>query len=237
MTGNKINAGISSVEENWNKMQKIYANVGKSLRIYAEYLSEVLNDRAGAEEIINRANDGLNAQNNLVLSGSNNIIEDTACIIISGDEKKSWEISTFNMSACRLFGYSKNQLQSKKINYLMPDLYANVHDSFLQNALDTNNANNGQINNALIFAMAKHKSGYLLPVGKEVKSFSSVSEGIQLIATFKPERKSTTSTVGYILTDSANNVEGITSSITIRGLKMCFRLHWITWNHKQADSA
>ena len=39
------------------------------------------------------------------------------------------------MSAASLFGYDKSEILNKKVNNLMPDLYARHHDDFLKSKL------------------------------------------------------------------------------------------------------
>ena len=190
-------------------MQRIYANVGKSLRIYSEYLSEVLNDKEGANEIMCRAKDAIDTKQNVSLGASNNIIEDTACIIVSGNLEQLFEMVTFNMSTCKLFGYTKTELSAKKINILFPNVYTKCHNAFTHNCALLNKS---QSIDTSVFVLAKHKSGYLLPLSKHVKSFSSVADGLQLMATFKTEKNSNHCQVGYILADEKKNIQAITSS-------------------------
>jgi len=40
--GAKINAAIISVEELWNKMQKMTQNLPKAMRLYGKFIIEVL---------------------------------------------------------------------------------------------------------------------------------------------------------------------------------------------------
>jgi hypothetical protein len=43
--GSKINASITSVEDNWKKLSKMNTNTPKALKLYASYLIEILNDK------------------------------------------------------------------------------------------------------------------------------------------------------------------------------------------------
>ena len=44
------------------------------------------------------------------------------------------------MSAASFFGYDKGELLNKKVNNIMPNLYARYHDDFLKRFIDTNEA-------------------------------------------------------------------------------------------------
>jgi hypothetical protein len=62
------------------------------------------------------------------------------------------------MAAASLLGFDKNELMNKKINNIMPQLYARYHDDFLRRFLDTNEAT---LLNKERLLLAKHKNGYL----------------------------------------------------------------------------
>ena len=211
-TGVDINRAISAVEENWNRMQKMYKDCGKALKMYGEYQLEILNDKEGGMEYINRAKDAVNSKP--IYSGSLTSAisssEDNACVAISGDQQKLGEIINLNMSLCRAFGYTKTELLSKNLEILLPDIYAKHHHSFLIRAANTTTA--AQVSNEM-FLLGKHKSGYLLPFWKQVKSHPSISEGIQFLATFKGEKKaSAMSNIGYILLDNSLYVQAVSAS-------------------------
>lgn len=44
------------------------------------------------------------------------------------------------MAAASMLGFDKNELMNKKVNNIMPSLYARYHDDFLRRFLDTNEA-------------------------------------------------------------------------------------------------
>ena len=47
--GSKINISVAQVDEHWNKLQKISANMPKAIRLYGRFLIEIINDKEGGE--------------------------------------------------------------------------------------------------------------------------------------------------------------------------------------------
>ena len=62
-----------------------------------------------------------------------------------------------NNASAWIFGYSKNELMNKKINAVMPTIYATHHDNFLLRYIDTQEAT---LLNLERFMFGKHKNGY-----------------------------------------------------------------------------
>lgn len=62
------------------------------------------------------------------------------------------------MAAASLLGFDKNELINKKVNNIMPSLYARNHDDFLRRFLETNEAT---LLNKERLLLGKHKNGYL----------------------------------------------------------------------------
>jgi len=66
-----------------------------------------------------------------------------------------------DIAAASLFGYDKNELTNKKVNEIMPPLYAKYHDKFLDNYLN-NKESKYFSRDRLLFG--KNKSGFIFPV-------------------------------------------------------------------------
>ena len=63
-TGTKIHAAIAAVEECWEKLQKISQNAPKALKIYADFLREILNDEEAGAELLSREKETANIRAN-----------------------------------------------------------------------------------------------------------------------------------------------------------------------------
>jgi hypothetical protein len=60
--------------------------------------------------------------------------------------------------------------------------------------------------------LGQHKSKYIVPLWFQVKALPSISQGLQFVATFKPEKKNVQTTVGYVLIDAQKNIISVSSS-------------------------
>ncbi|KAJ9448465.1 Sensor protein FixL [Diplonema papillatum] len=83
-------------------------------------------------------------------------------------------IRLFSQSACRLFGYTKEEVMGQNLKMLMPDEIAEHHDEYLRRYRETGVK---KILNTQLHLRAKHKGGYTFPVKsmvKEIKTESNV---------------------------------------------------------------
>eukprot|EP01022_Parablepharisma_sp_SALTPOND_P033551 TRINITY_DN88_c0_g1_i1.p1 TRINITY_DN88_c0_g1~~TRINITY_DN88_c0_g1_i1.p1 ORF type:complete len:1755 (-),score=211.95 TRINITY_DN88_c0_g1_i1:16687-21951(-) len=229
-TGSKINTTIAEVEDHWTKLQKINPNNPKALRMYGDFLIEILNDREAGQELISRAKDNVASRTAIVPdfygganSGSNTAdlwmttagSDGSPCVLASGEQNKLGEIIQVNMGMCRAFGYTKNEMLGKKVDVLMPQLYSKHHDPILKASLlnaeegAQNDEKQGDKNIGGRFILGRHKSGYLTPLWLETRIFFLVSQGSLLGATFKPEKKN--HSVCYLLLDANQEIVGVSS--------------------------
>ena len=233
-TGSKIHGAIVQVEDYWAKLIKVNSNAPKALKMYADFLIEILNDAEAGGELLSRAKETAIARPNYnatsldatELMGMGDICasmggaDGTPCMVANGEQGKLGEILQFNMAVCRIFGYTKAELSGRKITSLMPDMYARVHDKILQRCINSNE----DINVAGakdIFVLSRHKSGYLMPIFLQARMMSSVTHGTLFVATLKPEKKGLN--VCYLLLNEQQDVVGV-SSRCISTLKLSSRL-------------
>ncbi len=222
-TGIKISATVVAVQEHWNKVRKINPNVPKALKLYADYLIEILNNAEDGAELLAKAKDNDISRNNMM----SNVVGDAAalgmgdicatmggadgtpCVVASGEQGKVGEILQFNMSACRLFGYTKPELTSKKINMLMPELYAKNHDAILQHGIENVEALGLSSSKSDKFVLGRHKSGYLLPLPLQARVVISINQGVFFVATFKTDKRGLN--VTYLLLNEQQDIVGVSS--------------------------
>ena len=50
--------------------------------------------------------------------------EATGLVSISGEDSQFGRVTSLNMSASKIFGYSKGEIVNRKVNALMPNLYS-----------------------------------------------------------------------------------------------------------------
>ncbi len=233
-TGSKIHGAIVQVEDYWAKLIKVNSNAPKALKIYADFLIEILNDAEAGGELLSRAKETAIARQNYnpnsldatELMGMGDMCaamggaDGTPCMVASGEQGKLGEILQFNMAVCRIFGYTKAELSGRKISSLMPDMYARVHDKILQRCINSNE-DTTTAGAKDIFILARHKSGYLMPLFLQARMMSSVTHGTLFVATMKLEKKGLS--VCYLLLNEQQDVVAV-SSRCISTLKLTSRL-------------
>ena len=85
----------------------------------------------------------------------------TACMYVSGEGDKIGMVTQCNIGACKIFGYSINEIRNYHVEKLMPEMYAKNHSKVLEEALSKGPEN---IPNKERLVFARHKSGYIFPV-------------------------------------------------------------------------
>ena len=166
--GSKINNSIMMVEQYWGQLQKLNSNNPKALKLYANFLIEILNDKEGGQDLMTRAKDAINAKMNYFegnnISDENDISSlssnGTACMYISG-ENDIGIITQCNSGVCKIFGYTIPEMINYNVEKLMPEMYAKNHSKVLEEALAKGPEN---IPNKERLVFARHKSGYIFPV-------------------------------------------------------------------------
>lgn len=70
MQGAKINQSIMAVEDHWKKLSRMSSNAPKSIKMYASYLIEVLNDKETGNEQMVKAKEAANMRTNFEFQNS-----------------------------------------------------------------------------------------------------------------------------------------------------------------------
>jgi PAS domain S-box-containing protein len=213
--GSKINASIQTVEENWAKLLKVNPNNVNAIKLYGKFLLEIINDKESGDSLLEKARNLANAQANnkaanvLEGAGDDDNQDTTATIWMSGEQETLGVMTGINLSAATLFGYNKTELINKKVNALMPEVYGEYHDSFIENYLNMGESSLIARNKErLVFG--KHKTEYVFPTYVSIKFAQSVMQGVQFIASFRVEKnfKST----AYVLTKPDGTIDSLTAS-------------------------
>ncbi len=216
--GIRIDEQIKMVEYHWDKMQQIYPNTPKAIKLYAMFLIEVVNDKEAGNELLLKAKDNSQIKANLEFPGGSgmddmggmNLQDGSPLVYISGENDRMGLISNINLSACRVFGYlRKEELLGKNVKVLMPPIYSHNHDEFVRTACMKSSE---QITNKERSVYGRHTSGYIFPLSLQIRYFQSFLHGKQFAATLKTEKKAITSSVAYLIIDSQGKILEASSS-------------------------
>ena len=109
-------------------MQALGVDIPPSLMLlYAKYLNEVLHDKDQAEEVLEKIKSFyiMNIDRSKITNNINDFAnESTGLVSVSGEDVAFGRVIALNMSASKIFGYSKSELVNRKVNVIMPNLYS-----------------------------------------------------------------------------------------------------------------
>ena len=165
-------------------MQKLKHNDQEVIRYYADFLYDILNDKEKANSYKSRLNEIEGAKQNYddmnLLNVDINALstsDEYQYIIISAQQEKLGIISNISLGVCMLFGYTRNEIVGKNIEFLMPEIYHKHHKNILLNKINDYRKNNFASAHAAknykpifkdIYSFGKNKSRYLIPVNFKV---------------------------------------------------------------------
>ena len=182
--GSKINVIVEDINSNFEKMQKLKHNDLESLRLYSEFLSEILNEKEKSSTLKNKSDEieGTKFKSDdmeNINTNNFNTSDENQYIILSSDKvylllikEKFALINKITLGVCMIFGYSKAELLGKHIDILMPEPYHNSHNEILTNKLKdyikmitySKKGRTHKIQPKEVFAFGKNKSRYLVPL-------------------------------------------------------------------------
>lgn len=67
--GIRIDSQLKIVDSHWDRMQLIYPNLPKAIKMYALFMMEVVNDKESGNELLQKAKDSNQIRTNFDLSG------------------------------------------------------------------------------------------------------------------------------------------------------------------------
>jgi PAS domain S-box-containing protein len=113
-------------------------------------------------------------------------------IVLSLSEVNLGQIKMCNTQAGYIFDYPKKDLLKKRINEIMPKLYAVNHDYFLQIFLKNKNK---KVNTDERLVLGKNKNGYIFPIFLQLrKAMISMNDELVFIANIRTVKQTESAT-------------------------------------------
>ena len=150
----------------YEKMSSITSNRHETLKLYGQFLIDILDDIDYGNVLIEKSKDHINNRLHLKLFKNDitDISADGSPVIIADIfENENLVISQMNSSVTRIFGYHKMELIGKNINCLLPKIFDEIHTECVNNYI-TSNIKSKTIVQKHISSFALHKSGYIFHV-------------------------------------------------------------------------
>ena len=238
--GQKLNLYLKEINNLWDnelKQKKIDSENQGIIQLYSRFLKEILWNKKKSEEITKKVNDEhLHHHENKKITEDNlqgsNIETDLEnpdyIIYATSNEKGECTIGQCTNSIVNLLGYMKSEIVGKKIEVLMPKIFAEGHARMLSETikkihLKHNSQRNSYRDNDKknIFIVTKSKMGYLIPLTSKFNICEDTDFSNSFIIKSHMEAKDTKSVYAYyILTKNDFTVDSISSSAINLGISM-----------------
>lgn len=231
--GTNINNSLSELNLLFDKVIKLRPNDPETLRIYSDFLHDILNNKEKAEEYRNKINGFEKTkqnfdENNIMSMGTDAIIGDNEYqyIIISAKPDNIGLIMNISLGICSLFGFSKDELLGNNIDLILPEVYHKIFSEILQEMVNTyiknliKNNNKDHLLNYKDFAYyGKTKSRYLIPFNFKMALAPSngQDENVFLLRVSNDHYANSLSNSYYVITDSHFTIKNFSSN-SVKGL-------------------
>jgi len=220
LIGTKISKTIVDIENYWQQMQKINPNNPKAVKMYAEFLKNVLHDEEASNTLLKQISNqnyhkgaevaiGNFNENDYLLSSYGKA--GTPCICVSGDSRNIGIIKNVNSAFCSLVGHCKDGLIDHSLNCILPEILHVPHNKLLQHAAEYKDE--VTILGKEQFLPVIMSCGYIKMVMLIVKSLPSFMNEMTFVAIILPKMINETKDVCYLLLDNNKKIADISESI------------------------
>ena len=228
--GTRISKLNEDLESDFERLERVNLYDQDIIKLYTQYLSEILNNPTQAniyneklmelEQKKHQFNEeNLYDLNYKAMARS----EEYKYIVISGSPTNFGTICNLSLSLCLLFGFTKEELIGRPLDFILPELFCIPHknvliervDEFKKTMLVKNRSLTARIRSKpkIIQSFAKNKMKYLVPVKMKIAFVSTEDGNIFGIAKFIFENHSPTTSeeeTAYILCDNDLVVQNFT---------------------------
>ncbi|CAD8089671.1 unnamed protein product [Paramecium primaurelia] len=185
--GSKITNTVESTSDFYKKLQEMNQNHIKCLQVYGNFLKDIVNDDVEGQRILEKAEyiQKSTAVNKLGLDQERQKYGENAntCIITcSGNYNNIGVVTNVNNEITRILGFSKSDIIGQNVNRIMPKVYADQHDQFMKNYLETSDS---KVIGQERILLAQNKNNYLVPCTLMIKVLPNLDEGIQIVGFLK----------------------------------------------------
>ena len=219
--GNKISKLNQELINDFERLERFNLYDQDTIRLYSQYLIEILNDHSAASSYntklmeLEQTKHQFNEENIFDLNyKAMSRSEDYKYIVINCSPSNLGVICNISLSVFPLFGFSKDELIGRPIDYILPEIINETHKKKLQenaeNFRKVSLVKNKNINNKarsegkMIESFARTKMKYLVPIKMKVLLVSTEDGdifGIAKIIIENPTINEIEQQIAYVLTD------------------------------------
>ena len=217
--GSTIRTLTEELSDNVDRLEKVNLYDQDGVKLYSQYLTEVLNDYPTAVFYTNKVIEleqkkhQYNEENLIDLNYKEmSRSEKYNYLVINCSQDNFGIICNLSLSVCPLFGFSREELIGRSLDFILPELFVLPHrqllldriDSFKNTMLIKNKNIRVRSDSKILETVVKTKMKYLVPVKLKVCLVSSEEDTIYGICKIIYENKTTTDIeqeISYVLTD------------------------------------
>jgi len=228
--GTKISKYNEDLISDFERLERVNLYDQDTIKLYSQYLSEILNNHSSANIYNNKLieleqrkhqfnEENLFDLNYKAMARS----EDYKYIVISGAPTNFNTICNLSLSICPMFGFSKEELIGRPLDYILPELFCTYHKKILEEKVEefkktmlVKNKNMSlkvRSEAKIIETYAKTKMKYLVPIKMKIALVASEEGNIFGVSKIIIENHSLTNNEEenvYILVDNELNVQNFT---------------------------
>ena len=194
--GSEIIKLNKKIDEEYNLLFKIKSENYDLIDFYSYYKENILNNKETFKnckpKIVNSSYNNLTDSHEIQFYNFDvNTLKEKDLfkyLLLSGNKKNLANILDISINLCKIFGYNKNELLGKSINYLIPELFHKAHNRLLYNFNDKAKTtfykdlfnNDNYIPNYIekyVYALTKSK--FLIPI--KLKIYFVQTEGNEFV--------------------------------------------------------
>ena len=228
--GTKISKFNEDLESDFERLERVNLFDQDTIKLYSQYLSEILNNHSLANKYNNKLieleqkrhqfnEENLFDMNYKAMARS----EDYKYIVISGAQNNFNIICNISLCICPYFGFSKEELIGKPLDFILPELFCTHHKKLLVEKVEDfkktilakhkNMSLKVRSEPRIISTFAKTKMKYLVPIRMKLSLVASEEGNIFGVARFLIQNFSLLSNeeqIVHILTDNELIVQNFT---------------------------
>ena len=228
--GTKISKFNEDLVSDFERLERVNLFDQDTIKLYSQYLSEILNNHALANKYNNKLieleqkrhqfnEENLFDMNYKAMARS----EDYKYIVVSGAQNTFNYIQNISLCICPMFGFSKEELIGKPLDYLLPELFCIPHkrllidrvEDFKKTILSKHKNMTLKVRSEpkTIQTFAKTKMKYLVPIRMKLSLVASEEGnifGVSRIITQTWTLRNNEEQIVYILTDNELIVQNFT---------------------------
>jgi len=183
LLGSKITVQAETVKDSYSQLCAINPNHIRTLKIYGNFLKDIMNDNFEAQRIIEKAEyaeKSINLDRNLFETDRLKYSENSkTCILMcSGNIHSMGKVLDASSEMTNILNFSHSEIIGQSINQIMPEIIGMNHDALMMRYFQTS------VPNVIgrerpVFPM--NKAGYIVPCALMIKVYPNLDQGIRVV--------------------------------------------------------